>query len=224
MKYAISDIHGCLKTFKQLLKKIDFNKTDELFLLGDYIDRGPNSKGVIDFIWELSEKGFTINCLRGNHEQMLLTAYHEPKKLKHWEINGGLTTLESFHIKEISQIPRDYIDWIHTLHFYTLVDNYILVHAGLNFKIDQPLDDRYSMLWIRKWHDQIDKKWLGNNMIVHGHTTQTKQKIESYLLQEKCLVIDIDGGCVFSHKKDKGHLCAFDLSNQVLHFQKNIDN
>ena len=50
-KYAISDIHGCLKTFKALLTKLDFSKQDELYLLGDYIDRGPDSKGVIDYIW-----------------------------------------------------------------------------------------------------------------------------------------------------------------------------
>jgi len=49
-KFAISDIHGCAKTFKALLKKINFSKEDELYLLGDYIDRGPDSKGVIDYI------------------------------------------------------------------------------------------------------------------------------------------------------------------------------
>jgi len=224
MKYVISDIHGCLKTFKQLLKLIDFNKKDTLYLLGDYIDRGPNSKGVIDFIWELINDGFTVKCLIGNHEQMLLKAYRDPEKLNHWIRNGGDITLNSFSVKEVSEIPRNYIDWLKTLHFYTIIDHYILVHAGLNFKINQPLDDKYSMLWIRNWHDQINEDWLGDNMIVHGHTTQTKQEIESYLSQKKCSVIDIDGGCVFSHIEDKGYLCAFDLNNQKLHFQKNIDH
>jgi len=73
-KYVISDIHGCAKTFKALVDRISFSREDELYLLGDYIDRGPDSKGVIDHIWDLLETGYTVHCLTGNHEQMFLHA------------------------------------------------------------------------------------------------------------------------------------------------------
>ncbi|MEO0876095.1 MAG: metallophosphoesterase, partial [Bacteroidota bacterium] len=64
-KFAISDIHGCLKTFEALLDQIQFTTQDELYLLGDYIDRGPDSKGVIDLIWKMQADGYQVKCLRG---------------------------------------------------------------------------------------------------------------------------------------------------------------
>ena len=71
--FAIGDIHGCSKTFKKLLlDKIKINKSDTIYCVGDYIDRGEDSKGVIDFILDLRAEGYTIHTLRGNHEQMLL--------------------------------------------------------------------------------------------------------------------------------------------------------
>ena len=70
-KFAISDIHGCAKNFKALLDRISLSLGDELYLLGDYIDRGPDSKGVIDHVWQLQKTGHTVHCLCGNHEQRL---------------------------------------------------------------------------------------------------------------------------------------------------------
>ena len=73
--FAIGDIHGCSNTFKRLLlDKIKIRKSDIIYCLGDYIDRGIDSKGVIDFILELRAEGYTIYTLRGNHEQMMLDA------------------------------------------------------------------------------------------------------------------------------------------------------
>ena len=61
---AISDIHGCARTFKKLvLEKVVLDKQDTLFLLGDYINKGPDSKGVLDFIFELKNSGFNVQCL-----------------------------------------------------------------------------------------------------------------------------------------------------------------
>ncbi len=67
-KLAIGDIHGCNKTFKALLDQINLSKDDELTLLGDYIDRGPDSKGVIDTIINLQSSGYQVRALRGNHD------------------------------------------------------------------------------------------------------------------------------------------------------------
>lgn len=67
-KFTISDIHGCAKTFKALLNRISFSKEDELYLLGDYIDRGPDSRGVIDHIWHLQKTGHTDPAV-GNQKE-----------------------------------------------------------------------------------------------------------------------------------------------------------
>ena len=72
-RFAIGDIHGCLKTLKALVEnEIQLGKDDELFFVGDFIDRGPDSKGVLDYIGSLIRDGYKIQSVMGNHEEMLL--------------------------------------------------------------------------------------------------------------------------------------------------------
>jgi serine/threonine protein phosphatase 1 len=87
-RYVISDIHGCFKTFKQLVEEVvKLTKSDQLFLLGDYVDRGPSTVAVLDYIMELIESGYHIYPLRGNHEDDLLEfAKGEPRFLL-WRLN-----------------------------------------------------------------------------------------------------------------------------------------
>ena len=104
-QYAIGDIHGCSKTFKELLDKIGLIEGDELYLLGDYIDRGPDSKGVIDTIFELREKGFKVICLRGNHESMLLDALknrEEQKNFMPFSLNPQIMSITPFESGPLS--------------------------------------------------------------------------------------------------------------------------
>ncbi|MDP3444408.1 MAG: metallophosphoesterase, partial [Ignavibacteria bacterium] len=82
-RWIIPDIHGCSKTLKQLIEyQIKPSRTDEFYFLGDYIDRGPDSKGVIDYIMELQRKEFTIRLLLGNHEEYCIKSWDEDKKKK----------------------------------------------------------------------------------------------------------------------------------------------
>ncbi|MFT6320090.1 MAG: serine/threonine protein phosphatase 1 [Granulosicoccus sp.] len=218
-RYAISDIHGCAKTFKALLEKINLTKEDELYLLGDYIDRGPDSRGVIDHIWELQNEGFQVQCLRGNHEQMLLD---EVTKLNHW-YNGEQATLASFEVDQNMDIPKIYMDWMERLEYYVELDDYILVHAGLNFLRKDPLADLKEMMWVRRWYDQIDRNWLGKRIIVHGHTPTKKTEIENSLkILDHLPAIDIDAGC-FYETPGYGNLCALNLDNREVIFQPNLD-
>ncbi len=218
-RFAISDIHGCVQTFKALLQKINFTKQDELFLLGDYIDRGPDSRGVIDHIWDLQNEGFKVNCLRGNHEQMLLD---EVLKINEW-YNGEPATLASFGVNQNIDIPETYIEWMKGLEYYFELEDYILVHAGLNFLRKDPLADLKEMMWIRRWYDQIDRDWLGKRIIVHGHTPITKREVENYLkIIDQLPVIDIDAGCYYE-TEGFGNLCALNLDRRELIFQANLD-
>ena len=114
-KFAISDIHGCNITFNALLEKIDLQKTDELYLLGDYVDRGPNSKGVIDTILELQSEGFFVKCLKGNHEDAMIKSLHDTDMLYNWFHWGGIQTLESFGTRFLDRIEDKYWDFLNNL-------------------------------------------------------------------------------------------------------------
>ena len=219
-KFAISDIHGCVQTFKALLGKINYTKNDELYLLGDYIDRGPDGKGVIDHIWHLQQEGYAVHCLLGNHEKILLDA---ATKGKSFYDEGEIYTLFSFGVNHYKDIPTKYIDWIKGLVYYLEIDNYILVHAGLNFKVRKPFKDLKEMIWIRRYNMKIDKDWLGDRIVIHGHTPITLAEMKkdfSNLAQRQAL--DIDGGCCFNDR-GLGHLVAFELGSQDLFFQPLID-
>ena len=152
-KIAISDIHGCNATFKSLLGKLRLSRKDELYLLGDYIDRGPDSKGVIDTILSLQKKGNTVHCLRGNHEELLLWAVEgKGADVDIFLRNGGDATLESFGVQRAADIPQLYLDFIENLPIYIESEEYIFVHAGLEFtKGKNPFVHLEKMIWIRNF-------------------------------------------------------------------------
>ena len=222
---AISDIHGCSATFRALLwDKIQLTKADTLYLLGDYVDRGPNSKGVLDFIFELKKRGYQVQCLRGNHEQMMLDAYRNPMRFDLWYRNGGNTALKSFGaLIDVTVIEDKYWDFLESLPYYIELDDYFLVHAGLNFELVDPLQDTKSMIWIRRWYRHLrnkrTKEWLDGRIIIHGHTPTPKQDIKAmYNALDWHPVLNIDAGCFVYHD-----LCAYDMTNKKLYFQTNLD-
>jgi len=218
-RFAISDIHGCLASFKSLLKKINYSKSDTLYLLGDYIDRGPESKGVIDYIWQLQAEGYQVYCLLGNHEQLLLDSVAKPSPF----YKGRPEVLANFEVTHNQFIPKKYIQWMKNLKYYIELDDYILVHAGLNFEKKDPLSDLDSMIWIRYWYDAINTDWLDNRIIIHGHTPTKQLDIKRSLKElAEISAINIDAGCVFQ-SFGLGHLCVLNLDTKLLTFQARID-
>ena len=220
-KIAISDIHGCNATFEALLQQINFSKRDQLFLLGDYIDRGPSSKQVLDTIFRLKAEGYQLQCLRGNHEEMLLWAINgHSYNLESFLRNGGDITLASFGVKQPRDIPREYLDFMENLPLWIEAEEYIFVHAGLQFiSGTSPFEHTDKMLWIRNWYVDLDLEWLGQRYIVHGHTPTPHATIQNLFRHFNGLrVINIDAGCIF-RQAGYGHLCAVDLSNRILYFE-----
>jgi Calcineurin-like phosphoesterase len=158
--FAIGDIHGCLQELESLLAICESNRAgrDARFMfIGDYIDRGPDPKNVIELLIERQcrEPGRFV-CLRGNHEQMLVDAA-DPERLDrdliNWWMNGGEQTLGSYQVNDPSAIPADHLAWIKTLPLK-------LVGAGLesplarqsppflsynNIRKDRSLDSKASM-------------------------------------------------------------------------------
>jgi len=226
-KILISDIHGCLATFQRLLNQIEFDsEKDNLYLLGDFIDRGPDSKGVIDEIMRMKEEGYNIFLLRGNHEQMLLSDHHA-ETVKGWHDMADEEFKQSFGIKNLTELPQAYIDFCNSLPYYILDESFVAVHAGINFSPENPLEHPKYLMWIRDWYSNIDYDWLGDRKIIHGHTPQTRQEIEEqFKYFDEKQVLNIDCGAFLSKSKihGLGHLCAFDISNKKLYFQENVED
>lgn len=215
--YIISDIHGCNIKFRKALKSIKLKKEDTLVLLGDLIDRGPDSKEVLDTVFLLKEHNFNIICIKGNHEQMLLDSLNDFNQELNWLRNGGKETLSSFLTSDIEKIPEKYIDFLKSLDTYYILDDFIFVHAGIDMTLQDPFSDEKSLLWLRKWEEKFDEKWLGKRIVIHGHTPTEKDEIISRFKSKK-QVLCIDNGS-YLDKDGYGSICVLKLEDLSLHFE-----
>ena len=235
-RWVIPDIHGCVNTLKALIEEqIKPARYDELYFLGDYIDRGPGSQAVIDYIRFLQNDEFSVTALKGNHEDFLVELYDAEmqsknpwffrfadRKKKSWYSIGGRETLKSFGIHSLKEIPPEYIEWMRNLEYYVSLDKFILVHAGLNCKIDDPFTDKRSMLWLRDY-DIIPEK-TGNRKIIHGHVPVNLQFIDLSIKNSYYNFIDLDNGPYMSGKDGFGNLVALELTAMQMVIQDNRDN
>jgi serine/threonine protein phosphatase 1 len=233
-RWVIPDIHGCLNTLRALIEEqIRPGPSDELYFLGDYIDRGPDSKGVIDYIRHLQKEEYKVTALKGNHEDFLVEVYDTEiksinpllrftdQKNKNWLMIGGRATLDSFGIRNLKQIPSEYIEWMRNLEYYVSLDQFILVHAGLNCGIDDPFTDTRSMLWLRDYEILPEK--TGNRKIIHGHVPVTLQFIDLSIRNNMYNFIDLDNGPYVSGREGYGNLVALELSAMKMVIQDNRD-
>ena len=214
--FAIGDIHGCFNSLKQLVEeKIQITKTDKVILLGDYIDRGPRSKEVIDYIIELKEKGFDIIPLKGNHEAMLLDAFMDDDLLSRWIHNGGIETLKSFGIISLNQLETKYLEFFKNLQLYFELENYLFVHAGFNDEIENPFNDSYHLIW--KCRDKYNHPLLKDKTIVHGHCTIPYLTCNERIRNHD-RVINLDTGCVYTEYIGYGRLTALEITSREIFF------
>lgn len=218
-QFAIGDIHGCAKTFRKLVEEgIMPAADDEIICVGDYIDRGPDSKGVIDYIFELRQRGITVHTLRGNHEQMMLDSVEDDEAEEEWMMNGGKITCASFGISDSMELPDQYLRFFSETGFYHMTDDFIIVHAGFNFNISDPFTDQHAMLWTRD--EFVDMKKSGGRKILHGHTPTHLKMISSRRTGNN---INIDGGCCMNHIHGMGYLVAIELDTLELIAVKNCE-
>ena len=217
--FAIGDIHGCSKTFRKLVEEgIQPTPDDEIICVGDYIDRGPDSKGVIDFILELRDRGIRVHTLRGNHEQMFLDSLGDDEAQEEWLMNGGQVTCKSFGIMDSTQIPERYLAFFSGTKYFHVAEHFIVVHAGLNFEPDDPFGDKDAMLWTR--NTDVDLAKTKGRRIIHGHTPTHLKRIG---MLRQTPSINIDGGCVMKHIRGMGYLVAIDLDSLELLAIKNCE-
>ena len=178
MRYlAIGDIHGCMTALSALEAYVPFTPTDTLVTLGDYVDRGPHSRAVVDWAIARTEKGLLIP-LRGNHEVMMCAARESRHHFVAWFTYGGEATLKSYgtsiHKDALQAVPERH--WHFMLndcrtHFET--DTHFFVHASVNPKKslgEQP----ESMLYWEKFNNPAPHQ-SGKKMIC-GHTPQPSER------------------------------------------------
>jgi serine/threonine protein phosphatase 1 len=212
--FAISDIHGCFKPFYELVVNvIELKKSDRLILLGDYIDRGEQSKEVIDFIIDLQKTGFDIKALIGNHELMLIDSWYDPDYMALWSMNGGLLTLQSFGVENIREIDNGYLEFFNSLGYYLVSGNVIFVHAGFNDFAPDPFLDKQGMVWECRLSYQ--NPMLTGKTIIHGHRPKTISNVKR-MLNEHSPVIPIDTGCVYAMETGYGFLSALEVNSMSL--------
>ena len=228
-RWVIPDIHGYSMTLRALIEDvISLSKEDSVYFLGDYIDRGHDSKGVIDYIISLKESGFDVHCIRGNHEDYCIRAWEADQKRflfrskleKEWRKNGGNKTLQSFEAKRPREINKFYIEWMKNTKYFIELENCILVHAGLNFDINNPFDDVHAMMWLKNF--KVDKSRIDGKKVIHGHVPIEMSMIGLFKDNDYDF-LPLDNGIYYKRKDGFGNLLAYNIDTNEIAIQRNID-
>jgi serine/threonine protein phosphatase 1 len=172
LTYAIGDVHGCLDKLVRLLARCRAHAAAEpsrFVLVGDYIDRGPDSRGVIAALLALQREQDVI-CLRGNHEAMVLDTL-ETSDHTLWLRNGGGDTLASYGVTRAAELPAAHLDWFAGLRLTFDDGRRLFVHAGVNPSLPLDRQDERDLVWIREPFLSSTRDY--GRLIVHGHTPLT---------------------------------------------------
>lgn len=237
--YAVGDVHGRSDLLKKLLTEIedDANKTAReklvsrgaeaaplkktLVFIGDFVDRGHDSKGVVEILLDGLPDGFAVHCLKGNHEQMMLDFLDAPERFELWRLNGGDETLRSYgvdvdklsrtsakpkawHNAFLAKLPQTHLDLFRDLKLQVPVGDYLFVHAGVRPGVPLEAQDERDSLWIRQ--EFLEAPDPFGKIIVHGHTPELQPVIRPNR-------IGIDTGAVFT-----GALTALRLEGDTARF------
>ena len=187
--YAIGDIHGCLAELEAMLAVIDEDRGEEpakIITIGDYVDRGPDSRGVIHLLDKRRHEQ-PVNVehiyITGNHEDMMLNG-----KGWHWMQNGGKATVDSYH-GQLWYKDEVTMNFLTSLRLYYQFDHYVFVHAGIDPSL--PMEEQKSLvlIWDRDFRFYNDDYEYGY-YVTHGHTPVQA-------IYERKAQLNIDTGCVF---------------------------
>jgi serine/threonine protein phosphatase 1 len=169
--YAIGDIHGLLRVLCRLIAECERDadgRPMRFVFIGDYIDRGPDSRGVVDHVMNLQSRwAANAICLMGNHEALALSAIDD-LNTENWIFNGGDMTLRSYNVSSARELPAAHVAWLRSLRLAFDDGLRLFVHAGINPA--RPLDqqDRHDLLWIREPFLSVQQNY--DRLIVHGDT------------------------------------------------------
>jgi serine/threonine protein phosphatase 1 len=197
--YAIGDIHGRLDLLDRLIRQIDSDDQERgassttLIFLGDFVDRGPDSRGVIDRVIELRQAGRRIRTLMGNHEEVFLKALAGDIGATRFLTRiGGRETIASYGVDDIEyrkasfeeltelladKVPGEHVEFLQSLEKWVTIGDYLFVHAGLRPGIEIEEQSISDLCWIRG-EFLLDTRDHGK-MIVHGHSIRERVDIQA---------------------------------------------
>ncbi len=219
--YVIGDLHGCIDEPRALLNHLEKSEkitdNDLVVFLGDYIDRGPASKEVVDLVLEFKQKYPNTRCLKGNHEDMLLDFLGYGGQLgEAFLYNGGLETIQSYGIsvfapprEMVEALPADHFKFYCELESILIANNFVCVHAGLNPLRDLNLQNDADIYWIRD--EFINNIHPFNQTIVFGHTPHRD------VFEHMPYKVGLDTGLVFGNKLS----CLELISGKVFQIERN---
>lgn len=217
-RLAIADIHGCAYTFHALLEKVGLTKNDQLFLLGDLINRGPRSCEVLDHVLLLIADGFQVHTLRGNHEEILLhIARTGPKELPLLLRTRNAMDL----LNSRGKVKKRFRRYLQTLPYCFDTGDLYLVHAGFNMKAADPLSDLHAMVWQRPFI--LKDELVNGRRVVHGHNPRGMGRIRKSVANGASAIC-IDNGCTHAYMGNGfGALICLDLDTGELWRKRNMD-
>lgn len=172
---AVGDIHGCLDPLKRLMDRVRPTETDRLVFLGDYIDRGPDGRGVIDYLLGFARRFPRSVFLKGNHEAMFLDFLAGRDQLP-FLYNGGVATLESYREAAGIRIPAAHLAFLAGLRLHYETEDSIFVHAGLRPGLPLEEQREEDLLWIREEFIRSGYDW--GKVVVFGHTPLQEPLLE----------------------------------------------
>jgi serine/threonine protein phosphatase 1 len=213
--YVIGDIHGCVDELRYLIEALPLSASDKLVFLGDYIDRGPDSNGVVSYLISL-QKAMPVNrlvFLKGNHEDMLLSylgfaGQHGEMFL----LNGGKATFASYGLslpkpttnQALSVIPAEHLEFFRNLESYHLMAPFLCVHAGIHPLKSLLEQTSEELFWIR--NQFIDNSHILPYTVLFGHTPQNT------VLYDLPYKVGLDTGLVYGNK-----LTCLDTDEKILY-------
>ncbi|API51118.1 serine/threonine protein phosphatase [Rhizobium leguminosarum] len=187
--FAIGDIHGCIDPLRRMIDRIEaYAPEGTVVFLGDYIDRGPDSKSVLDRIIAGPSEPWRWICLKGNHEDMMVAAYAGGQSRAVWLGNGGLETEISYGGRVLPQ----HLQWAADRPLMHVDRHRIFVHAGVDPKFSLDRQSQDDLLWMRFVAGEPGEYW--GKHLVHGHTPSMSNPMTTGNRT------NIDSGCVFGGK------------------------
>jgi serine/threonine protein phosphatase 1 len=207
--YAIGDVHGCADLLDRLMQTVaaeerNTPKTSQLIFLGDYVDRGPDSRGVIDRLLRIRRERPATVFLKGNHEAVFLDFLSDAVSAADWLDWGGVETLESYGVEGAAtrdpvelgdelraKFPAEHFAFLNELDLWRVFGDYAFVHAG--FKPGKAFDaqEERDMLWIRGEFHNAPAAIRPDKVVVHGHQPIRKALDAGWR-------IDVDTGACFT--------------------------
>ena len=189
--FAIGDIHGCLAAFNDLLNWVRPTPGDVVIALGDFVDRGPDTCGVLDRLIELRQH-LNLICLRGNHEEMMVAARQSRSERKMWLGVGGAQALGSYGVAAtLDDIPREHWDFLERgLVDYHESDRFLFTHATVLCDLPMSEQPDYALRW--EFLPQAMQHHSGK-FVICGHTSQ-KSGIPKVIPGAVCIDTFAHGG------------------------------